>query len=420
MQRFSRPAFRLLTGGTALALLSACAEPFDADFRDMGNGFDTTSAALNPPARPQPDDRGVISYPNYQVAVARDGDSVTDIANRLGIEAGALARYNGVQPDARLRRNEVVALPGRVAEPSPATGALATGPIQPASAAGAPITTNRIDVTTLAGAAIDRAGPQTTAPVAAPRPAPVTQPSTLTANSAPAAPATTGVEPVRHQVRRGETAYSVARLYNVPVGSVAEWNGLGSDLAIREGQFLLIPPGGAAQPVAAPITAPGAGSPTPPPPSAATPLPAEEPAASPAAAPAPPPPPVADMASQQTAPAKSAAMAMPAQGSIIRAYARGRNDGIDIGAPAGSPVKAAAAGTVAAITTNTEGIQIVVVRHDDGLLTVYTHVVDLVVERGAQVAKGQTIGKVKAGDPSLLHFEVRRGMDSQDPTGYLP
>ncbi|WP_334061288.1 LysM peptidoglycan-binding domain-containing M23 family metallopeptidase [Limimaricola cinnabarinus] len=426
-----RRAWRLLSCSTALALVAACAEPFDPDLRDMGNGFDTSAAALNPAPRPRPDDRGVISYPNYQIAVAREGDTVVSLASRLGLEAGAIARYNGISPDSALRSGEVIALPSRVAEPSPATGAQTTGPITPSNP---PASAGRIDVTTLAGAAIDRAAPQTrpsaqTSPAAAPQ----TPAASATASSLPSAARSlpSGQEPVRHQVGRGETAYSVARLYNVPVRSLAEWNGLGPDLAVREGQFLLIPPGGTAQ--AAPsapaaVTAPGSGSPTPTPPSAAAPLPEERPAPvaqapapqeSQAAAPAPEPAPAPQPVAEQAAP-KASAMAMPAQGSIIRAYAKGRNDGIDIGAPAGSAVKAAAAGTVAAITTNTEGIQIVVIRHPDELLTVYTHVVDLTVERGASVSKGQTIGKVKAGDPSLLHFEVRKGMESQDPTNYLP
>ena len=440
-----RRAWRPLACSTALALLAACAEPFDPDLRDMGNGFDTSAAALNPPPRPRPDDRGVISYPNYQVAVAREGDTIVSLASRLGLEPGTLARYNGVSADTSLRGGEVIALPSRVAEPSPATGAQITGPITPSNPPVSSSSTGsgRIDVSTLAGAAIDRATPQSTP--TSPAAAPQTPAASATASSLPSAPRAlpSGQEPVRHQVGRGETAYSVARLYNVPVRSLAEWNGLGSDLAVREGQFLLIPPGGTAQaapapaaqpaPVAAPVTPPGAGSPTPTPLSATAPLPEERPAPvasapaatpsaaanTPTAAPTPAPAPTPQPVAEQSQP-KASAMAMPAQGSIIRAYAKGRNDGIDIGAPAGSAVKAAAAGTVAAITTNTEGIQIVVIRHPDELLTVYTHVVDLAVERGASVSKGQTIGKVKAGSPSLLHFEVRKGMESQDPTNYLP
>ena len=108
------------------------------------------------------------------------------------------------------------------------------------------------------------------------------------------------------------------------------------------------------------------------------------------------------------------------QGDIIRAYAAGRNEGIDIGVPAGTSVKAAASGTVAAVTTDTSGVAIVVLKHDGGLLTVYTNLEGLTVAKDASVSRGQVIGKVRAGDPSFLHFEVRRGLTSADPAEFLP
>ncbi len=392
-----RPA---LLAGVATLALAACDDnnnlELDVDLRNLGGDgttLDTTQAARTLPNRPRPDDRGVISYPSYQVVAAQRGDTVNSIAARLGLSSDSLARYNGIQPDALLRRDEIIALPGRVAEPSPATGAIGVGPIQPSA----------VDVTTLAGAAIDRAGPQSTT-IAATTLTPTVQ-----------TPAQSGAEPIRHQIERGETAYSVARLYNVPVRSIAEWNGLGSDLEVRQGQYLLIPSAGATAPVRTVETAPGVGSPTPTPPSATAPLPAENPSAPVAAlAPAPTLPTAAPAATT------SARLAYPVQGSIIRAYAKGRNDGIDIGAAAGTDVKAAAAGTVAAITTNTNGAQIVVIRHDGGLLTVYVNVTNLTVAKDARVSQGQTIGKVSAGTPSFLHFEVRQGVDSIDPTQLLP
>jgi len=376
----------LLASAAAFGLLGACGEPLDADLRDLGNGFDTTEAALNPPDRPRPDARGVISYPNYQVVVAQRGDTMRTIAGRVGIEAETLARYNGISPDTELRRDEIIALPSRVADSAGATGAL--------------------DVTSIAIAAIDRAGPTTV----------TTLPPAATAT--PPAPAPqSGTEPVRHQVQRGETAYSIARLYNVPVRNVAEWNGLGADLAVREGSYLLIPVVGASPPAAS-IVPPGAGSVAPEPPSAATPLPAVSPPAAAAAAAATPPAP--DVGTQAQPAASSAPFVRPVQGSIIRAYAPGRNEGIDIGAASGTEVRAAAAGTVAAVTTNTDGIQIVVIKHADNLLTVYTHLDNLSVVKDAAVSQGQVIGRVRADDPSFLHFEVRRGMESADPGDFLP
>jgi murein DD-endopeptidase MepM/ murein hydrolase activator NlpD len=219
-------------------------------------------------------------------------------------------------------------------------------------------------------------------------------------------------------VARGETAFSIARTYGISARALADWNGLGPDLGVREGQTLIIPTatGG---PAPAPVqitTVPGTGSPTPEPPSAKKPLPDEKTAAAttkPKDTPASP-----DLGSQRTA-VSAAKMTMPVSGNIIRGYVKKKNDGIDIGAAAGTPVKAAADGTVAAITKDTAGTPIVVLRHADGLLTVYAGVEGVTLAKGATVKRGQQIAKVRSGDPSFLHFEVRRGVDSVDPLPYL-
>ncbi len=386
-----RSGFRVGTSLSVLALLAACSEPLDLDMRGLMNGgFNTADAARAATApRPQPDDRGVISYPNYQVAVARRGDTLAQLAARVGLPADELARYNGVQTGDPLRAGEIIALPRRVAEPSPETGAISTGPIRPAS---------EIDITTLAGDAIDRSAPTP----AAERPTPQT-----------------GSEPIRHQVKRGETAFTISRLYNVSVRSLAEWNGLDSSFTLREGQYLLIPVVTAAVSTEEDTTQlPGTGSPTPEPPSASQPLPEETPAAA-ATTTATAAAPIANLGKQTGASASNAAMSFPVQGSIIREYAKGRNDGIDIGASVGTTVKAAASGQVAAITRNTDGINILVIRHPDNLLSVYTHVDNITVAKGDAVSRGQSIAKVADFEPSRVHFEVRKGFDSVDPMGYL-
>ncbi|MBY5932274.1 peptidoglycan DD-metalloendopeptidase family protein [Tateyamaria omphalii] len=385
----------LMMATCGLLVLAACDEPLDFDLRGLGGGFSTAPAVQNATAdRPQPDDRGVISYPNYQVAVAERGDTLSDVATRVGLPPDELARFNGVGPDVPLRAGEVIALPRRVSEPSPATGAVGTGPIQPGA----------VDVTTLAGNAIDNAAPT---PVAQ-TPGSIPQPQT-------------GEEPVRHRVERGETAFTIARLYQVPVKSLAEWNGLSADFAVREGQFLLIPVARAPAPSRADdsaTTAPGTGSPTPLPPSSAQPLPDDDTAA-PTEEPTTPQEPVADVG-QTSAPASATAMALPLQGSIIRDYAKGRNEGIDIQAAPGSTVSAAADGTVAAITESAEGVPIIVVRHPDNLLTVYANVADVSVAKGDSVSRGQSIAKLRdTADTAYLHFEVRDGFDSVNPNRFF-
>lgn len=378
------PTFRLPTLGlTALLLLSACSNsrPFDWDLRAGNGSLDTSDAALRATdPRPAADARGVLSYPTYQAAVAQSGDTVASVAGRVGLPADQLAQYNGLKPTDALRAGETLALPARVA----------AAPTASTAAPGA------VDVSSIATTALDRIG--TTTPTA----------------TKPAKPA--GSEPIRHQVKRGETAFSIARIYNISARSIADWNGLGPDLEVREGQFLIIPTANASPPPKDPVdveTVPGAGSPTPEPPSAKKPLPAEKPAKA-----SEKPAPAADLGKDRTA-VSAARFAMPANGKVIRAYAKKKNEGIDIAAAAGSSVKSAADGTVAAVTKDTTGTPIVVIRHADGILTVYAGVDGLKVAKGDKVTKGQAIAVVRAGDPALLHFEVRKGVDSVDPMSYL-
>ncbi|MCF7700089.1 peptidoglycan DD-metalloendopeptidase family protein [Loktanella sp. M215] len=402
-------ARRLALTASAAALLAGCAGGLpDLDLRDNAGGFDTSPAVANLPDRPQPDDRGIISYPGYQVVVARRGDTIGSIAGRLGLDAAALASYNGAPTDKALQQGEVVALPGRVAEPSPATGAVSTGPIQP------------VDVSAIATTALGR----------------VASDPPLQGGLAPIPQGgVTGAEPIRHKVQPGETAFSISRLYNVPVETLASWNGLSGNLEVRDGQYLLIPQNDRpADPTGGPLVAPGLGSGSPVPPSAAAPLPRENPSAPLPAAAVPPapsldaapprtatpaPPPAPTPAPAPAAPTSDGQFVRPVAGSIIRDYAPGKNEGIDIGAPAGTTVKAADAGTVAAVTTDTSGTAIVVIKHAGGLLTVYTNLEGLNVSKGDSVSRGGTLGKVKSGSPSFVHFEVRRGLESVDPNDFL-
>ncbi|MEM1387179.1 MAG: peptidoglycan DD-metalloendopeptidase family protein [Pseudomonadota bacterium] len=372
----------------AALALSACASGFDVDMRDLSGGFgntDTTRLATEP--RPRADERGVITYPNFQVALARTGDTIGSLAARLGIDAGELADYNGISIEVPLRKGEVVALP-RPLEPLP-------------GGAGA----NGVDITALASGALDRAGPGRTNTV-----------ETSVINAPPVAD-NTRTEPVRHRVLRGETAFSIARIYRVSVRALADWNGLGPEMAVREGQFLLIPVASPAQAgntvdILDTASIPGQGTVTPEPPSASKPLPEEVEVASVT------PPPVPDLNDERSE-VSSARLQMPVTGSIIRAYEKGRNEGIDIAAAAGTPVLAADDGVVAAITRDTGDVPILVIRHADNLLTVYANIQDTDVEKGDSVSRGQAIAQVRDTSPAFLHFEVREGFDSVDPVLYV-
>lgn len=378
----------LLVLGASTLALAGCMNSNDLDW-DLrsGNGATADAARQATAAAPTADANGILSYPDYQLAKARRGDTVASMASRLGLNATQLAQTNALRPTDPLREGELLLLPSRVSavpQPTMAASAPATGPI---------------DITSIATTALDNAGPT---PVAA----------------SPAASRPVAGQPLTHRVARGETAFTIARTYNVSAKALADWNQLGADMAVREGQTLIIPIATAPAPNPEPVpTPPGAGSPTPEPPSAAKPLPAEKPEVAAATPKATPPSP--DLGGQATA-ASAAKMVMPVSGKIIRGYDRRTNQGIDIAAAPGTPVKAADAGTVTVISSDTTGKGIVILRHANNLLTVYVGVGGVSVKKGDQVSRGQTIGTVAAGDPAFLHFEVRNtSKESFDPMTYL-
>ncbi|NIZ59425.1 peptidase M23 [Sedimentitalea sp. CY04] len=403
-RRLTGKPTRSLIRGTAIvslvALTAACEGPLDYDLRGQIGAFNTSNAAQTATTgRPDADDRGLITYPNYQVAVARRGDTVADIATRVGLPVDEVARFNGVNSTDGLRPGEVLALPRRAPDQ-----VISSGQANPGS----------VDIEQLAGSAID--GAATTSP----------NPGSVTTTQLQPAPSRVekpevqpGPEPVRHRVARGETAYTVSRLYQVPVKALAEWNGLGSDFAIREGQYLLIPlkdqsaPAVAAPAAVTSVTVPGEGTTTPTPPSSTKPLPQETVAPAAAAQDVP------EVEVPQPTRSSQAAMSFPVQGKIIRAYSKGKNDGIDIAAAAGTAVKAARSGTVAAITEDSNKVPIIVIRHDSKLLTVYANVDNISIKKGDRVKRGQTIASLRSGDDAYVHFEVRDGFDSVDPLPYL-
>ncbi len=382
MQLYSTTFSRGIPLLATLTLLSACAGGFDLDLRRFADGgLSTTQAAQNAQTanRPNPDARGIISYPSYQVALAKRGDTVAQVAERIGVPAAELARYNGISVDSVLRKDELLALPKRVQEPT-------TGVIQPSGS---------IDIQTLAGDAIDRA-PTATAPTKAPSPK---QP---------------GSEPLRHRIERGETAYSVARLYGVSVRSLADWNGLGADLTVREGQHLLIPVKLEQAKPNTPISQPGEGSSTPTPPSSTQPLPDEKAVPTkPAAKPASP-----GLESTRTT-ASAAKMALPVSGKVTSLFDADKAGYILISAKPGTAVKAAAGGTVRLVSKDVEGEEIVVIDHGDNTQTAYSFIEGINVTKGQKVKRGQQIAKATKNQYNAIQFLVFKGTDPVDPMPYL-
>ena len=98
------------------------------------------------------------------------------------------------------------------------------------------------------------------------------------------------------------------------------------------------------------------------------------------------------------------------------------HSGIDIAAPAGTPVAASASGQVVYAGSMGGYGLLVVIQHAGGIATAYAHNSGLSVSVGQSVAQGQTIASVGCTGTCFgdhVHFEVRVGGSAVDPMGYL-
>jgi murein DD-endopeptidase MepM/ murein hydrolase activator NlpD len=96
------------------------------------------------------------------------------------------------------------------------------------------------------------------------------------------------------------------------------------------------------------------------------------------------------------------------------------NRGIEIAAPSGSEIRAAADGTVAFVGNGGSAGYggLILVRHGDGWISAYGRAAQANVARGQTVKAGQTIGSI--GDEAKLHFELRQNRTAVDPVKQLP
>jgi murein DD-endopeptidase MepM/ murein hydrolase activator NlpD len=135
-------------------------------------------------------------------------------------------------------------------------------------------------------------------------------------------------------------------------------------------------------------------------------------------------------ASQSSAPSlprasSSSGFIWPVNGTLTSTFGWrwGRmHEGIDIAAPAGTPIAAAASGVVIYAGWLGGYGNLVVIDHGGGIATAYAHQSSIAVGNGQQVSQGQTIGYVGSTGHSTgnhLHFEVRVQGAAVDPLGYL-
>lgn len=233
-----------------------------------------------------------------------------------------------------------------------------------------------------------------------------------------------------YKVQEGDTLSRIARNTGVGVTALKEANGL-SDGLIRVGQTLKIPGAGSAKVASA---APAATDAVVTNATKTTETAAAKPATKSEQVAAYTPPKKTDKVIEQAEEDSAAApdatgigrMRWPVRGRVISQFGKGTgksNDGIDISVPEGTPVKAAENGVVIYAGDGLKEFgNTVLVRHEDGLVTVYGHASTLKVTRGEKVKRGQEIavsGMSGQTDAPKLHFEVRKNSSPVDPAAYL-
>ncbi len=227
-----------------------------------------------------------------------------------------------------------------------------------------------------------------------------------------------------YSVRRGDTLYAISRRHGVDMASLARANRLRSPYRINVGQRLILPfdtrKGRAlttqmlrAQPAQKPRSSSIARALRGPPSANGVPRPRPKPVFRPSL----------------PVPSRDAeGFIWPVDGRVLSSFGPKasalHNDGMNIAAPLGAPVRAADNGVVAYAGDQIRGFgNMLLIKHSGGLITAYAHADKLLVARGDVVSRGQVIAWVgKSGDIDApqLHFEVRKGSQAVDPRKFLP
>ncbi|MFC1747679.1 peptidoglycan DD-metalloendopeptidase family protein [Pseudomonadota bacterium] len=241
---------------------------------------------------------------------------------------------------------------------------------------------------------------------------------------------------VYHQVRKGDTLYSISFRYHQDFREVAKWNDISSPYVIKEGQWLRITPQGKGLNH---VSGPNAKPPKSPPPVVSSKTVAKTAGAVNAKQPAkvvstprtqPSSPAVTPLSSSKTTRAEfrsrdSVTWQWPINGVVISRYKAktvGRQ-GVDIAGAEGLLVNAAASGRVVYSGNALRGYgNLIIIKHNDKYLSAYGNNKTILVKEGTEVKRGQAIARIGKVDAERvkLHFQIRVDGKPVNPMRYLP
>ncbi|MGH1377587.1 MAG: peptidoglycan DD-metalloendopeptidase family protein [Alphaproteobacteria bacterium] len=250
--------------------------------------------------------------------------------------------------------------------------------------------------------------------------------------------------PQEYNVRAGDTLYHVSRLFGVNSSEIARLNNIKPPYIIREGQVLRMPsvnnkPNKAKKKVVKPTSSYAAeknddvvavnNS------KSDAVIPTSKPAVVKDGVPMPQNKPQytrpknvkVSKVTKKPPKRSSSKFLRPVRGKVLSRFGAKKsglhNDGINIGAPRGTPVKVAENGVVVYAGNALKGSgNLVLVRHERQWMTAYGHLDSITVKKGQVLKRGGVLGKVgSTGSVSSpqLHFEVRRGTSALNPSKYM-
>ncbi|WP_370637824.1 LysM peptidoglycan-binding domain-containing protein [Pseudochrobactrum sp. XF203] len=341
-------------------------------------------------------------------AMVQPGETLYGVARRFNVSPNDLMAANNITDPNMLRAGQTLTIPGVKAAAGGALVAAANGGTQ----------------------TLGQLKSNGTQAVANAQQAATNKVNNAVANAGAKVAAATG----GYTVQSGDTLHAIAQRNGVTAAALKQANGM-SDGTIRVGQSLVIPVAATAaatqvaavaKPVQAAVDTTVKTASTPPAAAKQVPDGSVKPYTPPQASNK-----VIEEAEQDVAMAPSATgisqMRWPVRGKVLTSFGQRDggtvNDGIDIMVPEGTPVKAAENGVVIYAGDGLKEFgQTVLVRHENGLVTVYGHNSKINVQRGQKVRRGEEIARSgmsgNAKSPKL-HFEVRKNSTPVNPSKYL-
>lgn len=348
----------------------------------------------------------------------RQGETIYNLSRRFGVPAKAIMDVNGIKDASKVHAGQRIIIPTYVYSSKTPVSAPDSNP-------------NTAAAKSSRGTKFDVDEKKVPAPSKAPKKQVAVLPKAT--ESRPAATRTKSSGATTNEgrtttgtytVASGDTLWGIARKHGVSVAALREKNGI-AQTNIRVGQKLSIPSGNSGDAPAEKRTdSTHTASVAPKATSGGTKLPTYTPPRKTEK--------VIEKANLETTaatPSKTGVgtMRWPARGRVVSEYGERKgskaNDGIDIALPAGTPVKASENGIVIYAGDGLKDFgNTVLVRHEDGLVTVYGHNSAIKVSRGERVRRGQEIassGMSGTADSPRLHFEVRKNSVPVNPVSYL-